>query len=225
MKRLSGKGTLGVAPIMLWLTVLGFLATGGLAAQDGLYGPQDSDDALVRVIHAAPGAGRLPIDLGAASYGTIGYGTITPYRPVFPGMFVLRAEGREFSFSPRTGRYYSLVFGPAGFYLLEDTTHDDPARSQVAVYNLADTGAISLHAYSPESPDQSVPVVSGVEPETNAAAAVNPVGVSFRVRSEKAPVDDVGAVSLRRGASFSVIVMGGGDAIDVFLVEASVAYD
>lgn len=208
--------------VALILTVL----AGSFAyAQDGLYGPSDSDDAFVRVVHAVPGSSLVPVDLGATSYGRVGYGDVTPYRPVFPGMFVLRAEGREFSFSPRSGSYYTLVYGTEGFLLIEDEIHTDPARTQLVLYNLWETGSLTLGAFPPSAPENRTPVVSGVRPGRAGREVINPVPAGFAVIGPEDVIATLDALPLSRGASVSVLVMGSGEAIEVVVAEASVAFD
>ncbi len=194
-------------------------------AQDGLYGPTDSDDAFVRVVHAVPGSALVPVDLGATTYGRVGYGDVTPYRPVFPGMFVLRAEDREFSFVPRSGSYYTLVYGAEGFMVIEDEIHTDPARSQLVLYNLRDAGSLTLGAFSPSSPENQTPVVSNVQPRSADREVINPVAAGFIVAGPEGAIATFESLPLSRGASVSVLVMGSGEATEVAVVEASVVFD
>lgn len=194
-------------------------------AQDGLYGPTNSDDAFVRVVHAVPGSSLLPVDLGATSYGRVGYGDVTPYRPVFPGMFVLRAEGREFSFTPRSGSYYTLVYGSGGFLLIEDEIHTDPARTQLVLYNLRESGRLNLGAFSPSAPENRTPVVSGVQPGRAGRQVINPVAAGFVVTGSGDDIATFDSLPLSRGASVSVMVMGPAEAVEVLVAEASVSFD
>jgi hypothetical protein len=210
---------------VLGIAVLMFALTLSTAAQDGLYGPSDSDDALVRVIHAVENSSLLPVDLGATSFGRVGFGDVTPYRPVFPGMFVLRAEGREFSFNPRSGSYYSLIYGPQGFLLIEDEIHDDPARAQLVLYNLAQLTSVSLEAFAQESPDQRTPIVAGVPSGSARGRVLNPVPVSFAVSAGDDELTTIDTLPLSRGGSVSVLVMGSPEAPRVVVAEASVAFD
>ncbi|MFP4431062.1 MAG: alginate O-acetyltransferase AlgF [Spirochaetota bacterium] len=204
--------------------ILAVFAGSGVLAQDGLYGPTDSDDAFVRVVHAVPGSSLVPVDLGATSYGRVGYGDVTPYRPVFPGMFVLRAEGREFSFAPRSGNYYTLVYGTEGFQLIEDEIHTDPARAQLVLYNLQETGSLTLGAFPPSAPENRTPVVSGVRPGGAGREVINPVDTGFVVTGPE-DLATFDSLPLSRGASVSVLVMGSGEAVEVVVAEASVASD
>lgn len=194
-------------------------------SQDGLYGPTDSDDAFVRVVHAVPGSTLVPVDLGATSYGRVGYGDVTPYRPVFPGMFVLRAESREFSFAPRSGNYYTLVYGTDGFMLIEDEIHTDPARSQLVLYNLREAGTLGLEAFSLSAPERRTPVVTGVVPKSAGREVINPVDAGFVLTGPEGDLATVDTLPLSRGASVGVLVMGASDAVEVIVAEASVAFD
>ena len=212
------RTVLGTALLMLALTLSTW-------AQDGLYGPTESDDAMVRVVHAVEDSSLLPVDLGATSFGRVGFGDVTPYRPVFPGMFVLRAEGREFSFNPKSGSYYSLVYGPEGFLLLEDEIHYDPARAQVALYNLTEFDSLRLEAFSRNNPDQRTAVVAAVPAGGADRRVLNPAPVSFAVVADGNDLAAFESIPLSRGGSVSVLVMGSSEAVHVVIAEASVAFD
>jgi hypothetical protein len=215
------KTTRGLKVALILAVLVGSIAV----AQDGLYGPTDSDDAFVRVVHAVAASSLLPVDLGATSYGRVGYGDVTPYRPVFPGMFVLRAEGREFSFAPRSGNYYTLVYGTDGFQLIEDEIHTDPARSQLVLYNLRERGILTLAAFPPSAPENRTPVVSDVGPGSSGREVINPVSAGFVVTGPAEDIATIESLPLSRGASVSVLVMGSGEAVEVVVTEASVAFD
>lgn len=214
----DARRVLGIAILMIALTVPAW-------TQDGLYGPTDSDDAMVRVIHAVQDSSLLPVDLGATSFGRLGFGDVTPYRPVFPGMFVLRAEGREFSFNPKSGSYYSLIYGADGFILIEDAIHDDPARAQLVLYNLTQYESLSLEAFPRDNPEQRTPVLPGVASGAADRRILNPVPVSFAVTTGSEEITTIDALPLTRGGSVSVLVMGRSGVPEVVITEASVAFD
>lgn len=210
---------IGIRRVVVSLAAL-WLA-GVAPAQEGLYGPPAGEGtAMVRLLNASPAGGPLEVDLGAVRYGPLEFTQVSPYRPLFPDAYLIRAAGREQMLEPRPGAYYTVVVAPDAIRVLEDPAHRDPARAQLFLYNLTSLPEVDLL-----TADGKVRVISGVAPGGSAQVAVNPVPVELAVFRDGILLEKVGDLGLQRGQSYSVFVIGKPSGPAVLSARASVAME
>lgn len=228
-------GTGGTASILLLLLLAGVHS---LVAQDGpnVYGPPAPRNAgFVRVLHndegaaaGNEGAGKAApetFQLGPRNFGPLGFGDMSPYRPVPAGIYLLRrrAAGEGGASGEGGGAaaelvvqgedYTTLVLGTDAVRVMRDTRHEDPARAQLVFYNLSDAAAELGVA---EGGD---PVFPAVPAGQSASRTVNAVTVRLEVRrsppGESSSGDGAEApsvqVDLRRGESFGLVLLADGE--------------
>ncbi len=194
------------------------LLTGLPAGADTLYGTQaPKDAAFVRVFRAVEGAG--PLEVGARSFAPPP-GGVTPYRPVLPDIYLVRAGDQELELIPQVKRYYTLALTAEGLRVFEDVEHTDPARAQLVLYNLLPKGKVEL-----KTADGRTPVIGAVGPGEAGRVNVNPVTVELGVFGAGGPALLLGDPGLRRGASYSVFVFQGGSGPRGVLAKAELAQD
>lgn len=183
-----------------------------------VYGPQAPGDvAFVRVVNAIAGKTPVQVDLGATRYDQLGFAEVSPYRPVVPDIYQIRAAGHEQEIIPKSGRYYTIVCAPKGIHVLEDVAHTDPARAQLFLYNVSSLPRVDL-----KTADGKTSVIYDVLPHKSGQVVVNAIAVAFAVFSDGALVGEVGDPGLERGSSFSVFVLDGEASVTVFAARVRV---
>jgi alginate O-acetyltransferase complex protein AlgF len=173
--------------------------------------------AFVRVVNATAGKTPIQVDLGATRYDKLGFAEVSPYRPIVPDIYQIRAADHEEEIIPKIGLYYTVVCAPKGIYITEDLPHTDPARAQLFLYNFSSFPRVDL-----KTADGKTSVISAVAPHQYEQVVVNAISVSFAVFSGGTRLGEVGDLDLERGSSFSVFVLDGEAFAIVFAVKAQV---
>jgi alginate O-acetyltransferase complex protein AlgF len=158
--------------------------------------------------------------VGAALFGPLQFGQVSPYRPVVADIYVLRAVGKQATIVARPGVYYTAAITNEALYFLEDQTHLDPSRAQLFLYNFSDLPDLTL-----KTADGKTQVIGPVWPGGSGTVAVNPIRIRFGVFSRGTLIRQVEDLGLARGASFSVFVASKGSAIRVLSARAEVALE
>jgi len=186
-----------------------------LAGADTLYGTQaPKDTAFVRVFRAVEGGGA--VEVGARRFDPP-RGGVTPYRPVLPDIYLLRAGGQELELIPRVRHYYTLAITAEGLRVFEDVEHTDPARAQVVLYDLLPQ-EVELR-----TEDGRTVVIAATGPGQAGRVNVNPVPVRLGVFGAAGPLAQLGDPGLRRGASYSVFVFASRSAVEALCFKAELA--
>jgi hypothetical protein len=189
-----------------------------LAGADTLYGTQaPKDAAFVRVFRAVEGGG--PVEVGARRFDPP-RGGVTPYRPVLPDIYLVRAGGQELELIPRVRRYYTLALTAEGLSVFEDVEHTDPARAQLVLYDLLPGQKVEL-----KTEDGLTVVVAAVGPGEAGRVNVNPVPVRLGVFGRTGPLLAIGDPGLRRGASYSVFVFPGRSTTEALCARAELTQE
>jgi alginate O-acetyltransferase complex protein AlgF len=200
------------------IVLLCLLGAGSFSLADTLYGTQaPKDAAFVRVFRAVDGSG--PLEVGARRFDPP-RGGVTPYRPVLPDIYLLRAGGEELELIPRVRRYYTLALTAEGLRVFEDVEHDDPARAQLVLYNLLPQARVEL-----KTADGRSSVIAAVGPGQAGRVNVNPIAVQLGVFGTDGLRAALGDPGLRRGASYSVFVFPGGSGLKAVCLKAELAQD
>jgi alginate O-acetyltransferase complex protein AlgF len=145
---------------------------------------------------------------------------VTPYRPVLPDIYLLRAGGQELELIPQVRHYYTLALTAEGIRVYEDVEHTDPARAQLVLYNLLPRQKVEL-----KTADGRTPVIAAVSPGEAGRVNVNAVPVSLGVFGTVGPLAMLGDPGLRRGASYSVFVFQGDSAPEALCAKAELSQD
>lgn len=204
-----------------FILILAFLAGLPVSAQghQSVYGPSaPGDSAFVRVLSLLPDPVR--VSLGATRIGPLAASTISPYRPVVPDIYLVRAGGKELEVVPKSGMWLTIACTPKGIILFDDPPHTDLARAQVFLYNLTSLPSLDLR-----TADGKTTVLAGVKSGASAQVVVNALTVSLALYSGTALVKQVGTLALQRGSSFSVFALGQGTSVSVLTVKADVKVD
>jgi hypothetical protein len=202
-----------------WLAILLCLlgAGAGVSARaDTLYGTQaPKDAAFVRFFRGIEGGG--PLEVGARRFDPP-RGGVTPYRPVLPDIYLLRAGGEELELIPKVRHYYTLALTAQGLLIFEDVEHTDPARAQLVLYDLLPRERVEL-----KTAEGGAPVIAAIGPGEAGRVNVNAVPVRLAVFGAAGPLAMLGDPGLKRGASYSVFVFPGGSAPEALCVKAELA--
>ena len=202
----------------LWLAILLCFLAAGPAGADTLYGTQAPEDAaFVRFFRAVDSGGVL--EVGARRLDPP-RGGATPYRPVLPDIYLLRAGGQELELIPKVRHYYTLALTAQGLLVFEDVEHADPARAQLVLYDLLPRERVEL-----KTADGGTSIIAAVGPGEAGRVNVNAVPVRLGVFGTAGPLSIIGDPGLRRGASYSVFVFQSGSAPEVLCAKAELAQE
>jgi hypothetical protein len=190
-------------------------------AQKSVYGPLAPENAaFVRILHVAAGQSELRMSVGAALFGPLKFGQVSPYRSVVADIYIVRALGKQATVVARPGVYYTVAVANGAIFFLEDQTHLDPSRAQLFLYNFSSLSDLTL-----KTADGTTQVLGPVRPGGSGTVAVNPIRVRFAVFSQGKPMREIEDLGLARGASYSVFVAGQGSGITVFSARAEVVLE
>jgi alginate O-acetyltransferase complex protein AlgF len=179
------------------------------AAQEGLYDPvAPADSAFVRVIQADSSLGSLNPQIGGVVYEALDYAAISAYQVIPAGIheagFADLAVQLEFA----AGKSYTVAVMAAGVSLLEDPSNGNLSKTLLVLYNLSELAAVDM-----KTADGSTAVVSGVVPKALNSMLVNPIQVDLAAFAGEAPISAFNGLSLRAGATYSMVVLGSADAL------------
>jgi len=173
------------------------------------------NSAFVRFIDAR-GQGNLQVGIGEKSV-TVPANGVSAYVVVPAGEQDLNLSTQSGKVAVAAGKYYTVALfldGATTPTLLEDKVLDNPAKSGVYLYNFTDFETIKLYAPKPK-----VAVIDNVGKGTSGFKVVNAVTVDFDVMAGDKAVTSLGATTLKRRSSTSVVVTGKGDQAKAIILE------
>ena len=176
------------------------LVLGWATAQDeGLYAPAPpADAAFVRVLSTR--ADDVAPALGETSFGTLSYGSVSPYRVVLQGAADLSAGSVTDTLKLQAGRFYTVIVGDAAS-LIEDPTLENRAQTLLLLYNT------SAKPVNLKTADGSTDVIPDVAPGEVGSIPVNPISVAFGAFSGSTALTTFDTVQLERSAAYSTFVL------------------
>jgi hypothetical protein len=206
----------------LALSALALSALPAAAQPDtGVYGPAAPENAgFVRVFNGDASREAVELPIGPRRYGPVAFGEVTAYRPIRGGVFFLRSGGGEAELIVRPDTYTTILVGPGEVTVIADERHEDPARAQLVLYNVAGAGNMDLVVL----PDEA-PVFEDVPARASRSRAVNAVGVELGLRAEDAATVDLEPLELTRGDSFGIFAVSDGSGIAARIHEARVVVE
>ena len=173
-------------------------------ATDGLYGAgAPADAAFVRVVNAAGEGAIGSLWIGATEFSAVADLTVSPYRPLSPGIHQISISGHTEELVPSAGGYYTVVYTEEGLTVLRDTEHTRPDRAQIVLYNFSSEEGLELR-----TADGAATAVPAVPRRTGRDIAVNPIRIEFAIYHRGEPLETVGDLGLERGQSYGVFVFG-----------------
>gem|GEM_PF-1037972 len=174
-------------------------------AQDGLYGEAAPDDAaFVRLVNASERDDLGSVWIAATEFSGLDPYTVSPYRPIFPGIHRLSIGGHETELIPDRGEYYTVVLTADELVVVEDIEHTRPDRAQLVLYNFSPWDGLELRTAAGDAT-----AVEAVPRGRGRAAEVNPIEIAFAVYHGGELLEAVGDPGLERGQSYGVFVLGG----------------
>lgn len=176
----------------------------------------DEGAAMVRLVNAgAPGPARLSV--GAVELSAKKPGDASPYRPAVPDIYMLGEGKAAVEFLPEPGGWYTIAAGPLGLAVFQDERHRDPAKAQLYLYNLT-KAPVEL-----KTADGKAKALGPVQPGSSGQVAVNAVKIALAAFSPGGKLGTDLALTLERGASYSVFAGEGPGGPVSFAVKASAA--
>ena len=192
------------------------------------------DKALVRVIHAIPGAAAVDTFAGDTKvFPEVSYKTVTPYKELADDRqaFKVRPVGEdasqplaENSESLSGGKHYTLIAMPASskgeltlHVFNDDLVQPHPGKARVRVINVA-AGAGEVDVYT--KLDQQ-PLFSGVNFDTEAEyKEVDPMSTSLEIRPEEKGYARITIpVHFEAEKTYTIVVLGQASKLDTMTVE------
>lgn len=199
---------------ILCAALLAGVSVGRTAAQESVYGPGvPGGSALVRVANVDGATASAILDIGSLRFTPVPARDVTAYRPVDPGIYLVGRRGSQVEFLPQPERYYTVVVASGMTpVVFADTTHTDPSRAQLVLFN-ASSSAVELRAVEP-----SARVIGPVQPGASGARVVNAVSVelSITIAGENLMTE---RLELERGASYSFFALDDGGFVAAATVE------
>ncbi len=187
--------------------------------ETGMLEARDAGRAMIRVVHAAPGAGELSVyRIGTEAAGGLRYLDVTPWVTVPAGeggleLIAGRRAGHpvaELGERLEPGRRYTVVaYGDGGepeLRLLEEPEPPEPGRVRLGVLNLIDDGP-EVELYVRGGRDR---LLDDVEPGELEAEDVAPTrrALEFRREGERAPYLLVARPELSAGSRRLLVLTG-----------------
>ncbi|MFW6362430.1 MAG: alginate O-acetyltransferase AlgF [Spirochaeta sp.] len=199
-------GLSAAAAVLLLLPAISFAQTGEL------YGAAAPDDAaFVRVFNNHRSGDTFELWIGSTEYVGVEQDTLTPYRPVSPGVHSIFNGGASAELIAQDGDYYTVVLLDDGPLVVKDPALTRADRAQILLYNLLPGQSAGL-----STADREVEVIPAVSPRRSGGVVVNPAEAEFAVVvGESAAADsadsvdsavEIGDIGLERGQSYAVFV-------------------
>ena len=191
------------------LSILAFLALGGLSGpalanvDEGLYDPLPPEgSAFVRFVNARIGDGSEPASAAGKTLDYLHFKEISSYFVVPEGDVTAEIGDSGKDFEVDAGGFYTVVIEKDGeLKVYRDEQSDNRAKAQIIFYNFDPQSDLSL-----KTNDGKVEVIPAVATAESGAQLINPVKVPLAVYNGDRIVEDLGALSLERSQSYSVVV-------------------
>ena len=162
------------------------------------------------MIHAEPSLGLLDSSIGDVSYGSLEYRSISPYQVVAAGSYQAQFGTVEGNLVVRAGNFYTVAVIGSEALLLEDPVNGTLTMTLVVLYNLS-----SLDTADMKTADGSTTVVSDVARDTVNSILVNPIEVDLAAYTGHDTIDTFTGLSLKPGATYSMVIVGHPDNLNV----------
>jgi alginate O-acetyltransferase complex protein AlgF len=191
--------------LLTWTLAGAALTVGGAAfAADDLYAAAPpAGSAVVRVVHAKPGAAAAPATVGGKSAGSVAFGQASAYIVVPQGEREAAVGGATSKLTVAAGGFYTVALTASGVTVVADGTNSNLAKALLSVYNFSGKPTLDL-----KTADGAQTVVAGVAGGAAGSRAVNPLTTGLLVTSGAETVWTQPPVTLDRGAAYSLIVLG-----------------
>jgi alginate O-acetyltransferase complex protein AlgF len=201
--------------MIIWM--LGLVLSMTLA-QEGLYDPAPpANSSFVRVILADASLGSVGAKIGETIYPEITYPSISAYQVVPQGSYASVFGSLETQLEVSAGKFYTVALINGKALLLEDAVNANMTKTLLVFYNLTDTAGLDM-----KTADGATPVIPGVAAETMQNILVNPIEVSLAAFKGDKKLNSFEGLSLKPGATYSMVIVGSGDAMQVLWASSTV---
>jgi alginate O-acetyltransferase complex protein AlgF len=184
-----------------------FILCNFVFAQEGLYDPAPpANSAFVRIIQADSALGVASASIGNIAYGDLEYLSISPYQVVPQGAYEGVFGSLIVPLEVAAGNFYTVaVIGGKGL-LLQDPVNGNLTKTLLVLYNFSDLASVDM-----KTADGSTAVITGVASQTLNSILVNPIEISLAAFGDNQRVQAFNGLSLKPGATYSMIVTGPAD--------------
>jgi alginate O-acetyltransferase complex protein AlgF len=175
-----------------------------VVAQEGLYDPTPpANSAFVRIIQADSALSTTTSSIGDVVYGDLEYLAISPYHVVQQGSYEGRFGDITTPLEVAAGNFYTVAIVGGKALLLQDPVNGNLTKTLLILYNLSDLATVDM-----KTADGSTAVISGVTSQTLNSILVNPIEISLAAFGDHQSVQAFNDLSLKPGATYSMIVTG-----------------
>jgi RPA family protein len=157
----------------------------------------------------------ITADIGPLRYRDVQPYTASAYRPLQQGVFVVGHAGAREVVTPEARSFLSVVLLPDRVAVMSDERHTDPARAQIVIYNFH-SEPVSFEALRPEAV-----LVPEVDPGGRGQRVVNAITVTLGAVAAEILFSQ--ELELRRGESYTLVVLDSSSEPSGFVVQAAVA--
>ncbi|MGZ9097916.1 MAG: alginate O-acetyltransferase AlgF [Micavibrio sp.] len=171
-------------------------------ADTGLYDPIPPEgSAFIRFVSLDDADGSKEAKVNNKSLEYIRFKDISSYFVTPEGPLETKIGRVEKDFDVKAGNFYTVVLSKnQDLQIYQDEKNNNQAKAQIIYYNFSSNNNLSL-----KTNDGKVEIVPAVASGKQGAQQINPVKVSLAVYDGDKMVKDLGAVSLERGHSYSVV--------------------
>mgnify|MGYP006295553451 CR=1 FL=1 len=190
------------------------------AQEEGLYGSEAPEDkAFIRVINTS-GNSISNLAIGALIFKGLSPEELTAYRPLSPGIYIIRTGGQQTDLTCSANEYYTIQLSSSGPKIFSDVRQEDYLRSQLVLYNLSELQTVSL-----KTRDGNTTVINSVGAGASSQITVNPIDAELSLFSKGEKVSDMKMVDLESGQSYSIFILGKADKNVILIKQAEVKID
>lgn len=180
-----------------------FLLGCAATAVAGLYpAAAPPGSAFIRVFNAS-NQPKVTAQVGSKSLGDVAALEASPYAFVPPGQYPVKIGDATENASLQGSHCYTSVLGSdSKVHQFEQTCFNSQLKSLVAIYNMIDGTTLSLKTADGTN------VVENVAANASGQREVNPIKADLAVYDGSSKLADAKPVTLMRGSTYSLFVMG-----------------
>ena len=171
-------------------------------ADTGLYDPVPPEgSAFIRFVSLDDANGSKEAKVNNKSLEFVRFKDISSYFVMPQGALEAKIGHAEKDFEVEGGNFYTVVLSKnQDLQIYQDEKNDNQAKAQIIYYNFSPNNNLSV-----KTNDGKVEIIPPVSSGKQDAQQINPVKVSLAVYDGDKMVKDLGAVSLERGHSYSIV--------------------
>ena len=187
----------------LAFALMGLCAAPAFANVDeGLYDPLPPEgSAFVRFVNVSGESGSKPVTAQGKVYDYLDPKETSAYYALPGETLKVDIGGTAKEFDAEAGKFYTVALEGGQLAVFEDRQSENRAKAQITLYNFSPDADLAL-----KTADGKVEVISPVDADQSDSREINPVKVPLAVYNGDQVVADLGALSLERSQSYSVLM-------------------